>query len=146
MFLSTYPLRLDEKGRFFLPSKYRPQLEDGLIIVQGQDDCLAIYPPQVFEQTAGRILEQWSTHQDVRAFQRMLGADAGESRFDKQGRVSVPAELREYAHLDRDIIVTGALDHAEIWNPDLWRQYRDAQQPEYSRIDKPIGQVFSGVR
>ena len=147
MFLSTYPLKLDEKGRFFLPSKWRPDLAEGLVIVQGLDDCLAIYASKDFERVStDRIKAEAGTLQEVRAYQRMLGADASESRPDKQGRVGVPVALRDYAKLDKDIIVTGALDHAEIWNPELWQKYRDAQQPQYSHIDKLIGQTPGGDR
>jgi len=146
MFLTTYPLKLDEKGRFFLPSKYREKLGPGLVIVQGQENCLYVFTVKDFEAMANRVLSESDTFEDVRAYRRMLGADASESVPDKQSRVTVPQPLRDYAQLDRDIIVTGAIDHVEIWNPELWEQYRAAQQPKYSQINKQLGQPTGGAQ
>jgi len=146
MFLSTYPLKLDEKGRFFLPSKWRADLAEGLVIVQGHDDCLAIYTEADFAAISERTGKKDSTLAEVRAYQRMLAADASESKPDKQGRVTVPAQLRAYAGLDRDILVTGAVDHGEIWNPETWQRYRDAEQDVYNHINKVIGQDPGGDR
>ena len=146
MFLTTYPLKLDEKGRFFLPSKYRELLGPGLVIVQGQENCLNVFTIPDFKTMADKVLSQSGTFEDVRAYQRMLGADASETVPDKQWRVTVPQPLRDYAQLDRDIIVTGAIDHVEIWNPQLWEQYRTAQQPKYSQINKQLGQPTGGAQ
>jgi len=146
MFLTTYPLKLDEKGRFFLPSKYRELLGPGLVIVQGQENCLNVFTIPDFKTMADKVLSQSGTFEDVRAYQRMLGADASETVPDKQWRVTVPQPLRDYAQLDRDIIVTGAIDHVEIWNPQLWEQYRAAQQPKYSQINKQLGQPTGGAQ
>ena len=147
MFLMTFPLKLDEKGRFFLPKSYREPLSSGLVIVQNQENSLAIYSTEDFEAVAKRILDEASrTLEDVRAFQRMLGADASQTKPDAQFRVTVPAVLREYAQLERDIIVTGVIDHVEIWNPDLWASYRAAQQPKYSQINQMIGQPPGGAQ
>ena len=139
MFLSTYTPKLDEKGRFFLPPKYRPQLAEGLVITCSFDDCLAIYPMAAFQQLSDRILDKDATLEEVRDFQRIFGSGANDAKPDKQGRITLPAELRSYAHLDKDIVVTGALDHVEIWNPDAWAAYKRAKEPEYSAINKVIG-------
>jgi len=146
MFLTTYPLKLDEKGRFFLPSKYREELGPGLVMVQGQENCLYVFTVDDFKARTNQLLATSDTFEDVRAYRRMLGADASESVPDKQSRVTVPQPLRDYAQLDRDIIVTGAIDHVEIWNPQLWEQYRADQQPKYSNIDKHLGQPAGGAQ
>jgi len=139
VFLSTYDLKLDEKGRFFLPTRFRPAFSAGLIVVQGHERCLAVYDPVTFETEANKALALQSWYKDVREYQRMLGADAWEGRPDKQGRVSLSAKLREYAHLDKDIVVTGALDHVEIWNLPDWYAYKDDSKDDYSDLDRDIG-------
>jgi len=145
-FVATFPLRFDEKWRFFLPTKWRDDLADGFYLVQGHEDCVAIYSQSGFEKLAALVQSESTTFEDVRAYQRMLGADASEAKADGQGRVIVPPALREYASLDRDIIVTGAIDHGEIWNPQRWEQYRTAQLPQYSKINKQIGQPQGGAK
>jgi len=147
MFLSTYTLKLDEKGRFFLPTKWRSDLAEGLVIVQGFEQCLSVYTPEEFAKVSSeRIKAETGTLQEVRAYQRMMGADASQTKPDKQGRVGVPAVLRDYAHLYKDIVVTGAIDHAEIWNPEAWEQYRNAELPKFANMDKLIGQTPGGDR
>jgi len=140
MFLGTFPLKLDDKGRLFLPAKWRQGLAEGAVIVQGHDGCLAVYPSADFEKTVQRVVEQPDSLEEVRAYQRMMAADATETFPDKQGRVSVPASLREYAHLDKDIVVTGSLKHGEIWDADTWDAYKKAHNEGYSKINKMIGQ------
>ncbi|MCL2783240.1 MAG: division/cell wall cluster transcriptional repressor MraZ [Propionibacteriaceae bacterium] len=135
MFVSTYPLKLDEKNRFFVPPKFRSQLADGLVIVHGLDHCLAAYPTADFEAALREAQQHPFDLRNVRGHIRMMAADAYETQADKQGRVSLPAALRNYAKLDKDIVVTGVGDHVEIWNPDAWAAYRAAEEERYSEID-----------
>ena len=142
LFTSTYPLKLDDKGRFFLPPKYREELGDGLVITRGHDYCLAVYRQDRFDQMAEQLLEQSDWYPDVRAAKRLLGSGAFPTKADGQWRVAIPPVLRDYAQLDvtgRDIVVTGVLDHAEIWDSALWNVYQRKAEPGYSEATKPVG-------
>jgi len=139
MFLGTYTPKFDEKGRFFLPPKFRDELVDGLVVVRGQERCLAIYTPDAFTEMLDRVTIGPSTIRQVRDFKRMLAAGASDSAPDKQGRVSIPANLRSWANLDRDLVVTGAIDHVELWNPELWAQYEEEQAPHFAELNEVIG-------
>jgi len=146
MFVSTYWPRLDEKGRFFLPPRHREQLVDGLVMARGQERCLVIYPTAEF----GRMVEETAASLPdilkVRDFKRMASAMAVDTRPDKQGRISIPTELREYANLDKDIVVTGAFDHVEVWNPTAWAEYTEKKEPDYIALNAVVGMPGQNTR
>lgn len=139
MFLGTYRPKFDDKGRFFLPPHFREELAGGLVIVKGQEHCLAIYTPAEFAKMIEKVTTAPTTVKQVRDYQRWLAAGACDSAPDKQGRVSVPANLRLYAGLERDLVVTGAIDRVELWNPDRWQTYEEEQAPGFSELNQVIG-------
>ena len=139
MFVSTYTPKLDEKGRFFLPPRHREQLVDGLVMARGQERCLVIYPTAGFERMVEETAASLPDIQDVRDFKRMSAALAVDTHPDKQGRISIPAELRDYANLDKDIVVTGAIDHVEVWNPQAWSDYTQRKEPGYIALNATVG-------
>ena len=139
MFLGTFTPKFDEKGRFFLPPKFRDELLDGLVVVRGQERCLAIYTPGAFAEMIEKVTTAPGTIKQVRDYKRMLAAGASDSVPDKQGRVGIPANLRSWADLDRDLVVTGAIDHVELWNPELWEQYEQEQTPHFAALNEVIG-------
>lgn len=123
LLLGTYTPRLDDKGRMFLPAKFRDKLSGGLVMTRGQERCLYVYPMAEFEKLA----EQWqsapTTNAGVRAYQRLLLSGASDEVPDKQGRVSVPAILREYAGLTHECTVIGSGNRIEIWDSAAWEAY-----------------------
>lgn len=141
MFLGTHQPKLDEKGRFFLPAKFREQLTDGLVVTRSQDRCLAIYPEETFREMAQKMASGPSTVKNVRDFQRMLAAGASNEMPDKQGRVSIPPQLRAYAGLTKDIVVVGAIDRVEIWDLAAWEDYSAQQEPVFAQMNS---EVFPG--
>src|ERR1700744_1926541 len=120
MFFGTPAPRLDEKGRLFLPAKYRDELSGGVVITKGQERCLYVFPRDEF----GRINEALRTApvpaRAVRDYSRLFFASASDEIPDKQGRIPVPAALRTYAGLDRDCVVIGANTRLEIWDDPAW--------------------------
>lgn len=123
LLLGTYSPRLDDKGRMFLPAKFREKLAGGLVMTRGQERCLYVYPLAEFEKVA----EQWqsgpTTNAGVRAYQRLLLSGASDEIPDKQGRVTVPAILREYAGLTHECTVIGSGNRIEIWDAAAWDAY-----------------------
>ena len=123
LLLGTYSPRLDDKGRMFLPAKFRDKLAAGLVMTRGQERCLYVYPLAEFEKVA----EQWqngpTTKAGVRAYQRLLLSGASDEIPDKQGRVTVPAILREYAGLTHECTVIGSGNRVEIWDAQAWEAY-----------------------
>ncbi len=107
-FMGTYTPKLDEKGRLFLPAKFRDRLAEGLVVTQGQENCLVVWPTDVFMEEARRAQATPMTVRGARDYARVLFAGADEGSLDKQGRIGIPATLREYAGLDRDVVVIGS--------------------------------------
>lgn len=138
MFLGTHSPRLDEKGRLFLPAKFRAELAEGLVITRGQDRCLFVYPMVEFARLAEAARAAPTTMGEARKHVRMLSSSASNEVPDRQGRITVPQQLREYAGLDRDCAVIGALSRVEIWDAARWAQYVQASEQDYSDQDEEV--------
>jgi len=123
MFFGEYGHTVDDKGRITIPSRLRPALAAGLVITRGFERCLYIYPIARWEELAQKIRQfPILSDDEVGDFVRFLFAKAIDYIPDKQGRVLIPTNLREYAHLDTEVIVAGVMDHLEVWNPEAYRQ------------------------
>lgn len=142
MFLGTHTPKIDEKGRFFLPAKFRDDLSAGLVITRAQDRCLAIYPLQTFEAMTQQVSTAPVTLKQVRDFQRMLAAGASQEMPDKQGRLMIPPALRSYAGLDKDIVVVGAINRVEVWDQQAWEIYSTEQETAFAAMNE---EVFPGL-
>jgi MraZ protein len=140
-FLGSFTPKLDEKGRFFLPTKFRKQLSKGMVIARQPDRCLAIWPTEAFIAEVERAVPGPSTRKRTRINQRMFASGASDEAADGQGRVTVPFALREYAGLKRDIAVIGAYNRLEIWDSEVWKEYQAAQEAEFAALDDDEGEM-----
>lgn len=134
-FMGTYTPKLDDKGRLILPAKFRDALEGGLVVTRTQERALAVYPRAAFEAKMSALMSAPSTVKQVRDYQRMLMAGASDEVPDKQGRVTIPPNLRSYAGLDREVVVIGAGERAEIWDSQAWQKYSEASEEGFSEMD-----------
>ena len=123
-FLGEFPHSLDDKGRLILPAKFRAALEDGAVIAAGQAKCLAVYTHSEWAGVEQRVSELAREGGDRMIVARTIFALASSVTPDKQGRVPIPPPLREYAGLEREVVVIGALSHLEIWGAAAWREQR----------------------
>ncbi|MEH3034209.1 MAG: division/cell wall cluster transcriptional repressor MraZ [Aeromicrobium erythreum] len=137
-FFGTYTPRLDDKARLFLPAKFRPRLEDGIVLTRGQEKCIFGWTPQAFSAFTDRIRETPFTNREARNFVRMLYSGASKEMPDKQGRVSIPPVLREWAQLDRDVAVVGAMDRIEIWDAARWSSFQDEHEESFSDMSDEV--------
>lgn len=138
MFLGTHTPRLDEKGRLILPAKFRDELAAGLVVTKGQERCLVVWPRAGFEAYAAGLRSGRQTSEGVRNYTRVLFASAYDDTPDKQGRVTIPTALREYAGLSRDCAVVGADNRVEIWDAPAWEAYLAAQDPNFAQLDGEV--------
>ena len=134
-FMGTYRPKLDEKGRLFLPAKFRDRLAEGVVVTQGQEHCLVVWPPEVFDREADRASEKPLTSKAARGYARTFFSGGDEVVPDKQGRISVPASLREYAGLEKDVVVIGVRDRLELWNPTRWDDYQRNEVQRFAELD-----------
>ncbi|GAA4922523.1 division/cell wall cluster transcriptional repressor MraZ [Nesterenkonia massiliensis] len=136
MFLGTYTPRLDEKGRLILPAKYRDELADGLVLTRGQERCIYVFSEQEFANVHQQMRQAPLTSRQARDYIRVFLSGASDETPDKQGRITIPAALREYAGLDREVTVIGAGDRAEIWDTAAWNSYLEEKETEFSSTDE----------
>ncbi|MEI6108995.1 MAG: division/cell wall cluster transcriptional repressor MraZ [Actinomycetes bacterium] len=138
MFLGTHTPKLDDKGRLILPAKFREPLGDGIVMTKGQERCVVIWPNERFQDYAESLRERSQNNEKVRAFTRVFFSSAFDDSADKQGRVTIPAPLREWAGLDRELVVVGADTRIEIWDIVAWNQYLAVQEPGFATLDEDV--------
>ncbi|REE99680.1 division/cell wall cluster transcriptional repressor MraZ [Thermomonospora umbrina] len=138
MFLGTHTPRLDEKGRLFLPAKYREELSGGLVITKGQERCLYVFPMAEFQRITEALRTAPVTDRALRAYSRVFFAGASDEALDKQGRITVPPPLRTYAGLTRDCAVIGANTRLEIWDVQAWESYLEQEEQAFSDLSQEV--------
>ena len=138
MFLGTHEPRLDEKGRLVLPAKFRDGLAGGLVLTKGQERSIVVWPAAEFAAYAERLSEASRSDAQVRAYQRVLFSGAFDDIPDRQGRITVPVALREYAGLDREVVVVGNGITVEIWSAPAWQTYLANQEDAFSDVNEEV--------
>ena len=135
MFLGTHNPRLDDKGRLFLPAKFRDRLADGLVVTRGQERCLYVFPMDEFVRLAGQMQQAPTTSRAARDYMRVFLSGASDEVPDKQGRITIPPHLRSYAALDKECVVVGAMNRVEVWDATSWNAYSTAQESEFADMN-----------
>ncbi|HBT20120.1 MAG TPA: cell division/cell wall cluster transcriptional repressor MraZ [Peptococcaceae bacterium] len=138
MFMGEYEHTLDTKGRVIIPAKFRDELGDRFVVTKGLDNCLFLYPMNEWEQIEQKLRSLPFNRSDARAFARFFFSGACECEVDKQGRVLLPANLRRYADLDKEVVIIGVLTRVEIWNKENWEKYSRETREEYEEIAEKI--------
>jgi MraZ protein len=121
MFFGEHQHSLDDKGRVILPSRFRDQLADGAFVTSEVDGCLSIWRAGDFDSRAREMRELARGAAPDRGAARAFFADTVDFTPDRQGRVAIPAHLRAFAHLEREVVITGQFDRIEIWDADAWK-------------------------
>ncbi len=123
MLLGEYNHTIDDKSRIIVPSKFRDDLGSSFILTKGLDNCLFIYSIAEWQTFEAKLKALPLTNQNARVFTRFFAAGATECQLDKQGRIVIPANLKEYAELTKDVVVIGVSTRAEIWDKEKWNNY-----------------------
>jgi len=138
VFLGTHEPRLDEKGRIILPARFRDELSNGLVITKGQERCLYVSPANEFASITDRLRQAPVTEKSARDYMRVMFAGAHDEVPDKQGRVTIPAQLRTYANLAKECVVIGANTRLEIWDQSAWNSYLTEQESNFSDVSTEV--------
>lgn len=136
MFLGTHSPRLDEKGRIILPAKFREELSSGLVLTKGQENCIYVFSAREFEKVLAQMQDAPLSNMAARDYIRIFLSGASDEVPDKQGRVTIPATLRSYAGLEKELVVIGAGSRAEIWDAQSWNDYLAAKETAFSATDE----------
>ena len=125
MFMGEYNHTIDAKGRLIIPSKFREILVYKFVVTKGLDCCLSIYPLEEWEAFEMKLRTLPLNDKNARKFSRFFVAGATMCELDKQGRILLPATLREFAGLDKDVVLTGNLNTIEVWSKAKWNENND---------------------
>jgi MraZ protein len=138
MFLGAYYPRLDDKGRIFLPARFRDEMAAGLVVTRGQERCLYVFTRAGFEALAADMSVAPFTNKAARELARVFFASGSDETPDKQGRVTVPAGLRTYAGLTKECVVIGANDRLEIWDREQWEAYLEGHEDAFANLSSEV--------
>ncbi len=120
MFMSEYNHTIDTKGRLIIPAKFRDVLGQEFVVSKGMDGCLFVYANDDWKAFEQKLTELPLINKEARQFARFFLAGAAQVELDKQGRILLPANLREFAGLDKDVVLVGVGSRVEIWSRDKW--------------------------
>ncbi|MBN1826021.1 MAG: division/cell wall cluster transcriptional repressor MraZ [Candidatus Eisenbacteria bacterium] len=148
--LGRYQATLDEKGRTNIPARIRrvlsPDPESPIIITRGYDDCLAVYPLAEWEAVEKDLRALPYNVGNTRLFAREMASHAVEAGLDRSGRILIPREHREWAHLEKDILVLGVITHLELFNPEIYERYRSGYGMTYEGVAEEMQKYRSTGR
>ena len=141
VFIGEYQHVLDPKGRVIMPSKFREGLGEKFVVTKGLDHCLFVYPQNEWQEFERKLRTLPLTSKDARAFTRFFFAGATECELDKQGRILIPANLREYAELVKELVIIGVASRVEIWSKERWDEYNDDANLDHQSIVEKMAEL-----
>lgn len=134
MYIGEYIHSIDAKGRVIMPQKFREQLSPTFYITRGIDGCLFVYDETEWQAMYDKMKDLRLTSKKAREFSRFLYAPAREVEVDKQGRIIIPQNLREYAEIKKDVAITGVASRIEIWSKERYDQYNKEKEEIFDNM------------
>lgn len=141
MFIGEYSHSIDAKKRLALPSKFRGELGNKVVVTRGLDKCLFVYPMKVWEALAEKLGNLPMGESSTRSFIRLMFAGATDVDMDSQGRILLPEYLREYAGLKKEVTVSGLFNRLEIWDETMWTEYKEQSEKNTEEIAEQLGKL-----
>ncbi len=145
MFIGEHQHSFDAKGRLILPSKFRSRLGDRCISTRGLDRSLFVFPLDEWDSLEQKLRKLPLTMPEARRFTRYLFSGASECELDVQGRILIPPSLREYAGINREVVIIGAGSRIEIWAKERWLEYAAPVEETFDDLAAKLGEgdIFS---
>ena len=134
MFFGEFNYRIDEKGRVLIPPRFRRELKDGVVVAPGIEKCITVYTLSEWKKLATTLTSSSVTPNKLRRLYRAIFASAFNTSIDGQGRVALPAVLREHAEIVEEVVVVGANTYLEIWNKVHWEEEKAISQEQAWQI------------
>lgn len=126
MFIGKYSHSFDSKGRLIIPSKYREEIgEQKLVVVPWWEEDLTVFPADAFKEYIDSLNSLQGSPEKIRRIKRFILSNAEECKLDAQGRILIGKDLRKFANLEKDCVITGNMQYFEIWNPDTWAKVEE---------------------
>jgi MraZ protein len=141
LFIGEYQHTIDPKGRVILPAKFREELGEKFVVTKGLDHCLFVYSNGEWSNLEKKLRTLPLTSKDARAFIRFFFAGAAECGVDKQGRILIPANLRQHADLNKELAIIGVSTRVEIWDRDAWDAYNNESSLSQDKIVEHMAEL-----
>jgi MraZ protein len=141
MFIGEYEASIDDKGRVAIPTKFRVALKGKIVVTRGLDQSLFLYPGPEWKTMAEKLASLPISTANTRAFSRLMLAGAMDCEIDKQGRITLPGYLKEFAGMAKRVIFAGLYNRIEIWSEERWKSYKAATEKESTAIAEQLGSL-----
>ena len=141
MFIGEYRHTLDNKNRVIMPAKFREQIGGSFVMTKGLDNCLFIYSMDEWNNIEDKLKGLPMTSKDARAFVRFFFAGATECEIDKQGRTLIPNNLKEFAKIDKDVVIIGVSTRIEFWSLEEWNKFNTDANISYEDVAEKMSQL-----
>ena len=141
MFMGEYSHTMDDKGRVIVPAKFRDDLGESFVLTRGLDNCLFVYPRTEWQSLEEKLRKLPLTKQNARAFVRFFLSGAVDCEFDKQGRISIPANLREHSSIVKEVVIIGVANRLELWSKENWEKYIKVAEESYEEIAETMEEL-----
>ena len=141
MFIGEYQHIIDAKKRVAIPARFRETFSGKAVLTRGLDTCLFVYPLRVWEDIATKLGSMPIGESSTRSFVRMMLAGAVDVDVDSQGRVLVPDYLKQYATLEKNVIVAGLFNRLELWDVEVWERYKQSAEKNQDEIAEQLGRL-----
>ena len=145
MFMGEYSHTIDTKGRLISPSRFREELGETFVVTKGLDGCLFVFSDEEWKAFEIKLKSLPLTNKNARQFARFFVAGATPCELDKQGRILLPATLREFAGLEKDVVLTGMLNRIEIWSKDKWNENNSLDDVAMDEIAEQMTDLGLGI-
>ena len=139
MFFGEYQYKVDEKGRLPLPPKFRRDMKEAAILTRGSEKCVAVYPASEWKRLADSLAAKTVTSANLRKLNRAIFGSAFSVSFDKQGRITLPFPLRNYAEIGDTVVVVGANQYVELWSEKAWKEEKESAEEQATQIMESLG-------
>ncbi len=141
MFIGEYQASIDDKGRIAIPAKFRALLKGNVVITRGLDNSLFLYTLSEWKKLAEKLAALPLTSANSRAFARLMLAGAVDCELDKQGRIILPAYLKDFAKVQKKVIFAGLYNRVEVWSEELWQSYKTSTEKSSSSIAEQLSEL-----
>jgi len=140
MFSGEFEHTIDDKGRLTIPAKFREALAEGMFVIRGLDGCLFVYPPAGWQELAQKVAALPITHKNARYFSRLVYSGS-ECKLDGQGRILLPAPLRQHAGIESEVVIVGVNSRLEIWSKERWQEVTAQLEKEGAAFAEQLGSL-----
>ncbi|NJK79232.1 MAG: division/cell wall cluster transcriptional repressor MraZ [Chloroflexaceae bacterium] len=138
MFLGEFEHTIDEKGRVAIPARFREELGEGLVLTRGFEHCLQAFPRPVWRDLSEKVSALSMGNSEARNLRRLLFSGAAEVEVDRQGRILIPQNLREYAALSEQVVIAGLSTHFELWSHERWNNVLETLDTDAGSIAEQL--------